>query len=179
MDCAVWRTSQTTLISFQLHVVMCVNRIEYETISGARAHLSTASIFFAAPAGTRISRGADVRHSATATKLHVLQFVPPNQQRQSTEGTAWLGVVGYYINLYSPKNGSNAKHRGTSINTNRAIKRAIASVVAGDVTGTRRGCAGPATTSSYRPIGHYRRPTATEKNSCLYVLLKSDVVCMQ
>jgi len=71
MDCAVWRTSQTTVISFQLHVVMCVNRIEYETISGARAHLSTASIFFAAPAGTRISRGADGRHSATATKLHV------------------------------------------------------------------------------------------------------------
>jgi len=99
---------------------MCVNRIEYETISGARAHLSTASIFFAAPAGTRISRGADVRHSGTATQLHVLPFLPPNQQRQSTEGTAWLGVVGYYINLYSPKNGSNTKHRGTSINTNRA-----------------------------------------------------------
>jgi len=46
-----------------------------------------------------------------AAFCNLLQFVPPNQQRQSTEGSARLGVVGYYINLYSPKNGSNTKQR--------------------------------------------------------------------
>jgi len=37
-----------------------------------------------------------------------MPFLPPNQQRQSTEGLN-TGVATHYINLYLPKNGCSTK----------------------------------------------------------------------